>query len=609
MAEDDTTQSEEKTTQEDTNTEVEESTSEEKPLAHKTHTTEQKTTNKFSKLWQACKSKKKLSIPLTIIAVIILILAVPLTRYPLLGTFLKQKFSVSVVDSQTNKPISSAAVVVNGIALNTDNHGQATVKTKVGNAQLTIAKKYYQSYKQRVLVPIMKSKQARQFKLIATGRQVPLFVGNKITNQGLENVTISASGTEVKTEKDGTVALVLPANQKKVNATLSADGYNDAHVSIQVTDQPIDANQFKLTPAGKIYFLSKLSGKIDVVKTDLDGANRQTVLSGTGQEDEGSTVLLASRDWKYLALQARRDSGLPKLYLLETATDKLTTMDEGNVAFTLTGWLGQSFVYRVDRNNVQAWQPHATAIKAYNASNKSLTTIDETDATGDQNNYGQETINWINILGNDEVVYFKAWSASHTNFSSLFPELQGKQNKLIGASASGNFTKKEIKTYSLNTNASTGGYDFSPSSSYSNFLYEPDELYFVIYTDNTVYNSLKDDQVTENDKNAQQFVETGQSYPTFLVSPDNKQTFWSEPRDGKNTLFVGDQNGAHGTQIANLSDLTPYGWYTNDYLLASKNSSELYILNKNGRGPLIKISDYHKPSLSFVGYGGGYGGL
>jgi hypothetical protein len=28
-----------------------------------------------------------------------------------------------------------------------------------------------------------------------------------------------------------------------------------------------------LTPAGKIYFLSKQTGKIDVVKTDLDGSN------------------------------------------------------------------------------------------------------------------------------------------------------------------------------------------------------------------------------------------------------------------------------------------------------------------------------------------------
>ncbi|HEX5447612.1 MAG TPA: hypothetical protein VFW90_00160, partial [Candidatus Saccharimonadales bacterium] len=93
------------------------------------------------------------------------------------------------------------------------------------------------------------------------------------------------------------------------------------------------------------------------------------------------------------------------------------------------------------------------------------------------------------------------------------------------------------------------------------------------------------------------------------LSPSGGQTFWSEQRDGKNTLFLGDGNAQNGKTIANLSDYSPYGWYTNNYLLVSKNSSELYVMAKSGSSSPVKISDYHKPQQTFYGYGGGYGGL
>ena len=72
------------------------------------------------------------------------------------------------------------------------------------------------------------------------------------------------------------------------------------------------------------------------------------------------------------------------------------------------------------------------------------------------------------------------------------------------------------------------------------------------------------------------------------------------------------ENGESAKQVVGLSDYQAYGWYSDDYLLVSKNSSELYILPAAGLTDLtkaIKISDYHKPAVSFYGYGGGYGGL
>ena len=100
-------------------------------------------------------------------------------------------------------------------------------------------------------------------------------------------------------------------------------------------------------------------------------------------------------------------------------------------------------------------------------------------------------------------------------------------------------------------------------------------------------------------------------YNTYLVSPSGNSTFWSESRDGKNSLFIGDSVGGNAKQIASASDYQTYGWYSEDYLLASKNGSELYILASDGvkkDSEALKITDYHKPVISYPGYGG-YGGI
>src|SRR6185295_2559549 len=108
--------------------------------------------------------------------------------------------------------------------------------------------------------------------------------------------------TEATTADDGKAVLVVPADKQEDAVTLSGDGFNTISATLKVTTEEVEANSFKVAPSGKIYFLSNASGKIDLVKSNLDGTDRQTVLAGTGKEDKLNTVLLASRDWKYVAL-------------------------------------------------------------------------------------------------------------------------------------------------------------------------------------------------------------------------------------------------------------------------------------------------------------------
>lgn len=542
---------------------------------------------------------KKLSVPLTVLLVIVLLAAVPQSRYALAGMAMKKDMTVLIKDSTAGTPVSGAKVATGSVSAETDSSGKAILHgLKVGPKTLTITKKYYTDRKASVTVPILKAKNNPEIRLVATGRQVKIKVTDFINGNGLADVSIDLADSTSKTDKNGEALVVVPAGESTRTAKLSLDGYNSLDATVKISNSSIQQNDFKLVAAGKVYFLSKLSGKIDVVKTNLDGSERETVIAGTGKEDDTNTVLLASRDWKYLALLSARDTGQAKLYVISTEDDKLLTMDQGNASFTPVGWYNHYFVYTVARNGYNAWQPNAFSIKSYNSDTGQLLTLANNNATGTSNADAQyEAIFDTLFMGND-VVYTRTWYK--------FPgylQVAGKQDVLAAIHPDGT-NSRQIKTVDAN------------SLYISNVkLNKPHELDFGVYSnDNSTATSYfvldkngnlkQSTTLTDNDL----FKET----TTYLASPSNEQTFWQEERDGKNTLFIGDQDGGNAKQIATLSDYSTYGWYTDNYLLVSKNSSELYIISINGlkdNAKALKISDYHKPSSSFYGYGGGYGGL
>ncbi|MGH7156825.1 MAG: hypothetical protein ACREGG_01810 [Candidatus Saccharimonadales bacterium] len=539
---------------------------------------------------------KKWTIPASVLLIILILAGVPFTRYQLAGLALKRDVSLKVVDATAATPVSGATVSVGPVSAQTDGSGKATLRhIKVGNQTVLITKKYYKNSSIKLLNPILRQKTVPSFQLTATGRQVQITVTNLINKNPLADVDISVGGVSAKTDKSGSATVVLPVGTSQQKTHLSLNGYNDADVTVQVSNDTIQNNQFNLTPAGKVYFLSKLSGTIDVVKTNLDGSDRQTVLAGTGKEDDQNTVLLASRDWKYLALLSRRAGGSsPSLYLIDTSNDSVSTIDEGNINLQLLGWSDDYFTYISSENGYQPWQPKASSLKSYNAQTKQLAVLDSTNAIGSSLSDAQyETFGADPILLDNLVVYSKTWYQYPG-----YLQVAGQSNTL-NVIKPNNTGRKTIK--SLDSGQSYFGslVFHAPSSVYvqiSNLDSSPSTFYEFNGIGLSQNNNLTSDDIFA-------------AYPTYLYSPDDSQTFWSEPRDGKNTLFIGDGNGQNGKQIATLSDYSPYGWYTTNYLLVSQNASELYIMASDGKQTPIKISDYNKPAQTFNGYGGGYGGL
>ena len=256
-------------------------------------------------------AKKKWTVPVTILVLLVALLAVPFTRYEVLGLFIHEQVAIKTVDSVTGQPVIGADIKINGATLRTGTDGIAHGSVKLGNATLDIHKQYYADKVQHVTVSWPKAQKVFVVKLVATGRQVPIIIRDKISGKGIAGAELHVGSSDVKTDKDGLAKIVLPTTASSLKTptlkgTVLAAGYNTASVSVLVTDE-YTHNIFEMTPSGKLYFLSNQSGKIDVVKTDLDGSAAQTVLAGTGKEDQYTTALLASRDWKYLALLSKRD--------------------------------------------------------------------------------------------------------------------------------------------------------------------------------------------------------------------------------------------------------------------------------------------------------------
>jgi hypothetical protein len=227
-----------------------------------------------------------------------------------------------------------------------------------------------------------------------------------------------------------------------------------------------------------------------------------------------------------------------------------------------------------------------------------MATLDETDGEGSgSGDYATSLFSQIYLLDN-EVVYNKNWTSSYVYWGPT--KLAGKQISLMSVRPDGS-GRKSLKDFPVPDGSNYYSVELS--------LYAPRELYVQVPAPSggkLTYWEYEDGKVQPKpDVTDQQFNEP---YPTFLASPSGKQTLWSEARDGKNTLFIGTAEGEDGKQIASLSEYASYGWYTDDYLLVSKNGSELYIMPVAGGAP-FKVSDYHKPDYNFRGYGGGYGGL
>lgn len=543
---------------------------------------------------KASKPRRKLNKLWVLIALIVVALAavfiLPTSRYKVAGLVVKKDLQVKVVDSKTMTPVSKAVVMIDGQKLVTNGSGVAAVRVGVGEHDVTITKQYYAATSTRTFMDFTDDGRL-SVNLVAIGRQVPITVLDKLTDKPVVGAEISVLNTNAKTDRKGKAIIVLPTKTATVAGKISGANFNTSKIEVEVTDREVDANTYKLTPTGKVYFLSNEQGTIDVVKSNLDGTDRKTVIKGTGKEDGNTTVLLASRDWRYIVLKAQRTSTQASLFLIDGSTDKLTEFDSGDANFTPIGWSGHNFIYDVVRNTVATSQNGHEQIKSYDAERGQLNQLDQTQAEGDGSSYSYQGFYNFYILDN-LLVYNAQW------YNSGGADLSNKNDTIRGVQVTG-ANKKDYQ------NIAAKGLGYIQSA-----LAKPNEIYYSAYNylDNkTMFYEFKDGAAKESTTVNQ--ASFNKVYPAYLASPNGQQVVWSEVRDGKPVVLLGDANAGGSKILNNLAGYNVYGWYSPNYLLVSKNNSELYIVSTTGSMEPLQLTDYYKPSQNQGSYSFGYGGL
>jgi hypothetical protein len=222
-------------------------------------------------------------------------------------------------------------------------------------------------------------------------------------------------------------------------------------------------------------------------------------------------------------------------------------------------------------------------LKSYDASTGKTVVLDQTSAAGDSSSSAHEYYALVTIYGNS-VLYAKNWTEVYDVSSSGL--LNTKNNTVATISADGQ-KRKAVSSYSANDNL-----QYTQHSPNSIYIWHQTGSTNKFFDYSFGFISPKPINLTSD-----KFY---QDYPVYYPSPSGKRTFWAESRDGKNTLFVGDYAGLNGSQIASAGKYSPSGWYSDQYLLVSKNYSELYIMSDKGGDP-IKITDY-QPTTYSLGY-------
>jgi hypothetical protein len=542
---------------------------------------------------------KRWTIPLSILTVLLVIIfALPATRYKVLGLALKKTYSITVTDAMTGTAVSKATVKLGATTVLTDATGKAVFKkVSVGQNQAVVSKQYYKTTDMMAFVGLRSGKNSQRLLLQATGRQVAISVTNKITGQPLVGAEIKALGTSTKTDKTGAAVLVLPADHKTAPATISSDGYNNLTSTVQVTTAVVAANSFALVPNGRAYFLSNASGKIDVISANYDGSDRQTLLAGTDAESASAAQLIISPDEKYLALITRRTgaSNALGLYNIVAATGKTTQVEaDQNQNIQEVGWSNDTFVYFIQNYNASSWQPIQQALRSYNGSSSEVANLDQTEASGtyfDDAVY-QQFSQPIGIV-DGTVLYAKSWFSGNLSHS----QLATKTNTIYSISSSGS-GKKSLKdlTIPANTNGvSIGQMLAGPHTEYfaapntGSFSYTQGALFFK-YTKGSLTQPVN-------------FTADNYANPDLkgymATSPSGNKLLYSDVVDGKIVASVSDQAGDKQKLVTLHGAAQVVGWLTDDYILVAQDNSQLYVISANPSAahaqPLSLASFYTAP--------------
>ena len=533
--------------------------------------------------------KRAVLIPTGVIIGALLLFAIPMVRFAALGWFVNKEVVITVVDSRSGTEVSGATVSLSGRTVTTGSDGVAVFSAiPLGKKTATVTKKFYSAANQKVTVDVFGSTTS-SVKLAAVGTITTLSIRDRLTDAPIAEAVLASAGSALgRSDKAGKVEAVIPNGKKEAAISVTVPGYDVLQATITAKTRVL-----QLIPSGSLYYMDRQDGKINVVKSGLDGSQRKVVVPGTGNESDRTTYFSVSKDWKYGMLRSKRAPNKPEaLYVVTTKDDAFKVVDEGAMQFTPIGWSGRYFVYLSMRTGADQWRERTTQLKSYDAETGKLTVLDEnaSDLASTPNNALYEAISGYH-LADTQVSYTKVWTALGDKSLSL----DGKQSVINTVKPDGT-ERKSVKSFPAAEVTAMTAKPAQPGTVYYQVEKSGDDSK-VSYGELTmgVYRDITDAASIDT-----------RTHPAYLSSPDGNKTVWTEEAAESVTVYIGDKAAGGKKALREKSQYRLHAWLTNDRLIVVKDG-ELFITTleqfSKGSEPL-KVASYFKPTdKNGYGYG------
>jgi hypothetical protein len=302
----------------------------------------------FFRLWLGTSRGRWVTFILLVVAGVV-IGVTPKYRYYALNTAgVQAGASLTVVDDLTQLPLKNVQVSIEGQSRQTNADGNVTfTKLKLGPTQVRVEQPGFSDIQHRVVLG-WGSNPLGPFALRAVGARYQIVVHDWLTGKPLAGAQATSGDATALSDDSGKIELTLEDVNDAANPVkITKDGYRTEQIALKSTKEVTSVN---LVVAQKLVFVDNTSGKYDLYQSDLDGANREVVLAGTGQEN-GNIAVVESPDGSHAAIVSTRDGKqdadgfLESTLTLVDLTEKTSTTLAVAGQIQLIDWSGSHLVF------------------------------------------------------------------------------------------------------------------------------------------------------------------------------------------------------------------------------------------------------------------------
>lgn len=480
------------------------------------------------------------------------VLIIPVSRYFVLNTVgVRSRASVTVIDQSTLQPLKNMQVSLAGQKALTDKDGNASLlHIRLGSSHLLIEKRGFATIDKKITVG-WGSNPLGSLSVTPQGSQYVLSFTDFLSKKPIAKAEATSGDASALSDDKGIIKITIDKPEDTVEVIITVDGYRDEKLSFSSGTK--ETQNVKAVPNRPHIFVSKRSGKYDVLKIDADGKNEQQLLAGTGFERDDITLVPHSSKNLAALVSTRDNAHNSDGFLLSTLTIINTT--DGSISrivqserVQIIGWVGSRLVYVQVAAGSSAANPRRNRIMSYDIDTKS----------------GKELAS-ANYFNDMQIVGSKLFYAASSAYQS-----SGTVG-LVKMDVDGNNKITVVSGEVWNI--------FRTSYGHLTLAQQQD---------------WQDYQIADGKVTKLSGAPANPANRVYSDSPDGKHCVWVDNRDGKGVLLSYDPAQDKDTTLKTQNGLSnPISWLSNTTLVYRVNSGQEtadYVLNIDG-GDAQKLKD------------------